>query len=44
MHNENTNEKEELKILKNLLRTTDNKRMHIRYQVKEITQMFIYQK
>jgi len=33
MHSENTNEKEELKILKNLLRTTDNKRMHIRYQV-----------
>lgn len=33
MHNENTCEKEETKILKNLLRTTDNKRMHIRYQV-----------
>ena len=33
MHTENTDEKEEIKILKNLLRTTDNKRMHIRYQV-----------
>jgi transposase len=33
MHSKNTNEKEEIKILKNLLRTTDNKRMNIRYQV-----------
>lgn len=33
MHNENTTEKEEIKVLKNLLRTNGNKRMHIRYQV-----------
>lgn len=29
----NTNEKEEIKILKSLIRNTDNKRMHIRYHV-----------
>ncbi|MCC9293492.1 transposase [Clostridium sp. MT-14] len=33
MHNENINEKEEIKVLKKLLRITDNKRMHVRYQV-----------
>jgi Transposase and inactivated derivatives len=33
MHNENISEKEEIKVLKKLLRSTDNKRMHVRYQV-----------
>lgn len=33
MFNEKTNEKEDIKILKRLLRSTDNKRMHIRYHV-----------
>ena len=33
MHNEDASEKEEIKILKNLLRTTDNKHVHIKYQV-----------
>lgn len=33
MHTQNINEKEEIKALKKLLRSTDNKRMHIRYQV-----------
>lgn len=31
MHTENINENEEIQLLKKLLRTTDNKRMHIRY-------------
>lgn len=33
MYIKNTNEKEEIKALKKLLRTTNNKRMHIRYHV-----------
>lgn len=33
MHNKNSNDDENIKILKKLLRTTDNKRMHIRYNV-----------
>jgi len=33
MHNESISEKEEIKVLKKLLRDTDNKRMHVRYQV-----------
>lgn len=33
MHSENISEKEENKVLKKLLRSTDNKRMHVRYQV-----------
>ena len=33
MYKENRNEKEEIKNLKKILRTTDNKRLHIRYHV-----------
>lgn len=33
MHNENDNEKEEIRELKRALRSTQNKRMHIRYNV-----------
>lgn len=33
MHTENINENDEIQLFKKLLRSTDNKRMHIRYQV-----------
>ncbi|TCO72138.1 hypothetical protein EV214_1071, partial [Marinisporobacter balticus] len=33
MYTENHNEQVEINVLKKLLRTTNNKRMHIRYQV-----------